>query len=427
LPDGATWLIEKPAKWNGTLVLYSHGMVAPGEDNPAVDAPDPITGKFLLDHGYALAGSSYATTGFAMQQALDDQAALVGVFRAQVAKPKATIAWGDSLGGAVTAGLLERHPELFDGGLSMCGVVAGGVGLMDSYLDTLFALRTLIAPEVTLVHLGDSLFDNIGILQTAVNAAQATPEGRAKIALAAAIGDFPGWAGADNPRPAPDDLDAQQAAQFQHMSEMAFFGLALGADIEEKLGGNPATNIAVDYAKLLKQSNSRDEVTALYQQAGLDLKDELETLNRAERIAADPAARAKFARISTFSGEIADPMLTLHTTGDQLAVVEQERAYADTVRDAGNKKLLRQAFVDRAVHCAFTPAERISALDALTERVRTGDWKHQTDADALQSRAIGLGPDLNVHIENDPTQPIHTDPAFAEFQPGKFLRPFDRH
>ena len=40
LPDGATWLIEKPANFNGTLVLYGHGMVAPGEDNPALDAPD---------------------------------------------------------------------------------------------------------------------------------------------------------------------------------------------------------------------------------------------------------------------------------------------------------------------------------------------------------------------------------------------------
>jgi len=287
LPDGATYLIEKPANWNGTLLLYSHGMVAPGEDNPAVDAPDPLTGNFLLDHGYALAGSSYATTGFAMQEALDDQADLLRLFGKQISKPKTTIAWGDSLGGAVTAGLLERNPELLDGGLSMCGVVAGGVGLMDSYLDTLFTLRTLLAPEVQLVHLGDSLFDNIGALQSAVEKAQATPEGRARIALAAAIGDFPGWAGADNPRPAPDDFATQQAAQFQHMTEMAFFGLALGADIDGKVGGNPATNIGVDYAKLLKRSNSQVEVTALYEQAGLNLKNDLTALGGAEEIRQD--------------------------------------------------------------------------------------------------------------------------------------------
>ncbi|MET0863044.1 MAG: prolyl oligopeptidase family serine peptidase, partial [Nakamurella sp.] len=220
LPDGATWKIEKPANWNGTLLLFSHPMRAPGEDNPAADSFDPITGKYLLEQGYALAGSSYATTGFAIREALQDQTDVVRIFRQQVAVPKATIAWGASLGGAVTAGLLERHPELFDGGLPMCGVVAGGVGLMDSYLDTLFALKTLIAPDVQLVNLGDTLFDQIGALQAAIEAAQGTREGRAKIALAAAIGDFPGWAHADNPRPAPGDIDTQQAAQFEHMMEI---------------------------------------------------------------------------------------------------------------------------------------------------------------------------------------------------------------
>lgn len=427
LPDGATWLIEKPATWNGTLVLYGHGMVAPGEDNPALDAPDPITGKFLLDHGYALAGSSYATTGFALEQALDDQADLVGVFRQQVAKPKTTIAWGTSLGGMVTAGLLERHPELFDGGLAMCGPLAGGVGLMDSYLDTLFALKTLIAPDVSLVHLGEGLFDQIGALQAAVEAAQSTEEGRARIALAAAIGDFPGWAHADNPRPAPDDLETQQQAQFEHMMEMAFFGLALGADIDGKVGGNPSTNVGVDYAKLLNRSNGHDEVLALYAKSGLNLKQDLKALAKADRIPADPAARTKLAQISNFTGEISDPMLTLHTAGDQQVVVEQETAYARTVRHAGNGGLLRQAFTERAFHCAFTPAEMLSALGALTDRVRTGAWKHVADPNTLQARAIALGPDVNVHVEDDPTQPIPTDPKFTELKPGPFLRPFDQN
>ena len=42
--DGATYLIEVPSNWNGTLVLYSHGYVVPGSSNPAVDVGDPITG-----------------------------------------------------------------------------------------------------------------------------------------------------------------------------------------------------------------------------------------------------------------------------------------------------------------------------------------------------------------------------------------------
>jgi hypothetical protein len=63
LADTATYCVEVPANWNGTLFLYSHGYVEPGAANPAMDVGDPITRFFMLSSGYALAGSSYATTG----------------------------------------------------------------------------------------------------------------------------------------------------------------------------------------------------------------------------------------------------------------------------------------------------------------------------------------------------------------------------
>ena len=43
LPDGATFLLEVPSPWNGTLLLYSHGYVIPGSPNPAHDVGDPAT------------------------------------------------------------------------------------------------------------------------------------------------------------------------------------------------------------------------------------------------------------------------------------------------------------------------------------------------------------------------------------------------
>jgi type 1 fimbria pilin len=209
------------------------------------------------------------------------------------------------------------------------------------------------------------------------------------------------------------------------MMEMAFFGLALGADIDGKFGGNPATNIGVDYSKLLHRSNSTDEVHALYEQAGSSLKNDLRSLKTADRIAADPAARAQLAQVSNFNGDISDPMLTLHTAGDNQVVVEHENAYAKTVRRAGNGSLLRQAFTDRAFHCAFTPAEMLSALGTLTDRVQTGAWKSTNDPNTLQARAIALGPDLNVHVDDD--QPIPTEPKFTDFRPGPFPRPFPKN
>ena len=128
LVDGATYKIEVPADWNGTLLLYSHGYVTPGSPNPAQDVGDPLTGQWLLDHGYALAGSSYATTGWAIQQAIPDQISTLDTFSTLVGKPTRTIAWGHSLGGMVTAGLLQDHPDRFTAAMPMCGVLAGGVG-----------------------------------------------------------------------------------------------------------------------------------------------------------------------------------------------------------------------------------------------------------------------------------------------------------
>src|SRR5579859_1738158 len=100
LADGATYLLQCPAgAWNGTLYLYSHGYVTPGSANPAQDAGDPVTAAWMLSHGYALAGSSYASTGWALQQALPDQVSTIGVFDRTYRTPSRTIAWGHSLGG----------------------------------------------------------------------------------------------------------------------------------------------------------------------------------------------------------------------------------------------------------------------------------------------------------------------------------------
>ena len=88
LADGATYEIQCPAgTWNGTLFLYSHGYVVPGTSNPATDVGDPVTGTWMLSHGYALAGSSYATTGWAIQQALPDQINTLNRFASTYGKP----------------------------------------------------------------------------------------------------------------------------------------------------------------------------------------------------------------------------------------------------------------------------------------------------------------------------------------------------
>src|SRR5712692_9050389 len=210
LPDKATYEIQCPAgAWNGTLFLYSHGYVTPGSPNPAHDVGDPVTGAWLLSHGFALAGSSYATTGWAIQQALPDQIATLDVFDATYGTPKTTVAWGHSLGGIITAGLLQDYPNRFDAALPMCGVLSGGVATWNTALDAEFAFQQLIDPSVQVVNITNPLA-NLQGAEAAAAAAQATPQGRARLALVAALGDTPGWFTPLSPEPAATDYTGQE-------------------------------------------------------------------------------------------------------------------------------------------------------------------------------------------------------------------------
>jgi hypothetical protein len=80
-------------------------------------AQDRMTASWLLSQGFALAGSSYAATGWAIQQALPDQIATKQAFSADFGAPRQTVAWGASLGGMVTAGLIQDFP-------GQCGAAA---------------------------------------------------------------------------------------------------------------------------------------------------------------------------------------------------------------------------------------------------------------------------------------------------------------
>jgi len=430
LDDGATYLMEVPANWNGTLFLYSHGYVVPGTKNPARDLGDPITRLFMLSSGYALAGSSYATTGWAIHEALPDQIAVLDLFKKMLGHPKRTIAWGHSLGGIITAGLIQRNPDRFDAALPMCGVLSGGVATWNTGLDAAFAFQTLLAPGAGLqvVNIADPP-SNLALAEEVLGEAQATPQGRARIALVGALGDLPGWFLPLSPEPASDDFTSQEANQFTWDQQVDFpFAFAFRAELEARAGGNVSWNTGVDYRKQLEHSIGRDEVRALYQQAGLDLDADLDTLNDTARISADPEAVHYLERNIIFDGKIHIPVLTLHTKGDGLVVVQNESAYKQVVDEAGNEEFLRRTFVHRAGHCAFTPAETIAAVQNLINRLDTGRW-HDVDATDLNNAAAAQGSFFNVFVILDANDNIvalpPTPPAYIEFDPSPYLRPFD--
>lgn len=214
LPDGATWIADVPGNWNGAVVLYSHGFT-PGPDNPARNAPDATTASALLARGYALAGSSYAQAGWALGTAVTDQLDTLSALTAEIGPPREVIAFGQSMGGLVSALLAERAGNRIAGALSTCGLVGGALNLNNFQLDGTYAMAVLLLPGQQIQLTG---FTTIGqanatttALVDALRQAQQTPAGQARIALAAALMNSPTWYSGD---PSTDPV-AQEQAQFQ--------------------------------------------------------------------------------------------------------------------------------------------------------------------------------------------------------------------
>jgi len=417
----AAYRIEVPSGWNGTLFLYSHGYVAPGGDRVAVAAPGVDATAWLLSHHFAIAGSSYSSTGWALEDAFKDQVALLDYFDKHVGKPARVIAWGHSLGGIVTAGLIQQYPDRFTAAMPMCGVLAGGIATWNAELDAAYAFRTLLAPasNLQLVHIIDPAA-NLQLALDLFTQAAATEAGRARIALVAALIDLPGWFDPRLPEPAAGDYVAQAAAQASWESRVDFtFAFRYRAELEERAGGNPSWNTGVDYAHLLSVSPDREEVSALYSAAGLDLQSDLRTLDGGVRVKADPAAARYLDRYISLDGNLHIPVLTMHTTGDGLVIPPNESAYADAVGAAGQSGMLRQVFVHRAGHCTFTPAETIAAVQVMLKRLDTGRWDDGAlKPAALNASAASQDKSLNTFFG------AAAPPAFIDFNPAPYPRPF---
>lgn len=415
LSTGSRYVVDVPADWNGKLLLNSLGYIGGPPGGEATSGPGGAARTWLLEQGYAMASMKPTTNGWAVEDFLEEQPE---VYEKAVEilgqEPVATIAWGSSMGGLISAALAERHPEIIDGALPMCASVAGGVGMLNSGLDGAFVFKTLLAPEndtIELVNLTNESASTAAA-RSVLDAAQATPEGRARVAFAAAVANIPGWSQSGQPRPADDDYVAQQA---QQASQVMFSIFSPRTPLEARAGGNFSWNTGVDYSEQLTKSGMRHQVEALYEMAGLDLDADLAALAAAPRITADASAVQYMLRNATPTGNISQPVLTLLESGDTAPVVTQAEAYADAVAAAGRSDLLRQAFVDRPGHCGYSAAETLAALDALVERIDSGSWP-DTSAAALDARAQAIqdgAPALNLGVAD-----------FADLDVNDFARPY---
>lgn len=411
---GAAYTIVMPKKWNGTLLIYSHGYrqaaAAPPDfapvDTKAEAAPSygdgsNVVGQALLDQGYAIAGSAYKTNGWAVADGVTADEDLHDFFVQHIATPNRTIVWGDSLGGLITEVLAEKHPEWVDGAVPLCGVLAGPNMNLDLALDVAYAIKTLIYPALKLdgySSYAEAVANWEAAAKAIVAAGKDTANGVPKIIMVASLVDAPGKT---------ETYDGSTiTSQVEAYAESALTALGYGTfgryDIEQRVGGNPSQNVGVDYSKRI--SASERALIELVSPGATDKM--LAELAAGQRISADPAARAKLAATGTPTGNIKMPTLTMHTEDDPLVLVQNEGVFASEVAASKSRTGdLVQLFTSPpatypqspgapygAGHCNFTEQSQLAVINLMNSWVQDGVYPGSAAIATSMGTASGYDP-----------------------------------
>lgn len=331
LPGGALSRICVPAVgWNGSLVVFAHGYVAFNEplgfQNLTLPDGTPIP-MLIQALGFAFATTSYRQNGLAILEGVEDVRELVAAFRATVGPPLRTYMTGVSEGGAVTALLAERSPDLFTGALATCGPIGSFRDqinyfgdfrvLFDYYFPHVFPGSAIAIPPPVIANWEREYVPRI------VSATAANPSATVELLTVAGV----------------PFVAAQPATIAQSVIGVLWYNVHATNDARAKLGGNPFGNRGRWY------SGSSNDV---------DLN------RRVHRFVASPVALAALAPYET-TGALAIPLVTLHTTGDEIIPFRHEVLYGAKAAPSG-----RGAFVpipvNRYGHCNFTTGEVLTAF-----------------------------------------------------------------
>jgi pimeloyl-ACP methyl ester carboxylesterase len=317
---GAPFRIEMPAAWNGELVVYAHGYdMADGKPFPFEGRVQTAIRDGFVSRGYAYLQSGYSKEGWAVEQGLLDTEALRRHFVEKHGAPKTTWVTGHSMGGLITALILEQQPEIYSGGLALCPVLAPAADFFESnFFDLFVAFDLLVGKKAGLAALADPkspLLDGKAVAAAllADPAAALVLESRFLIRSA----DLPGI--------------------------LAFYQ-PIWQELVARAGGIPI-----------------DNRNTLYAGFGDDV-----AFNRGVlRLAGEPAAEAYVKKFATPTGKLLDPLLVVHTTYDPIVPPTVASRYDLLATLAGNKELVRYKFVAAEGHCTISSDQTQRAFDLL--------------------------------------------------------------
>jgi pimeloyl-ACP methyl ester carboxylesterase len=332
-----------PGTWNNKLIVYAHGYVSPTrpagipEDQMILPGTNTTIDQLVNAQGYAFATSGYYTTGLAVQAGMTDLLDVVSIFTSLKGDPQQVLLAGVSHGALVTVLALEQHPDIFDGGLALCGPYGSFRGQVDYFGDfrVLFDVffPGLISGPATDVPA--ELLDTweTGYYSTTVQPVISDP------ANASLVDQLLAVAGA-----AFDSGNA--ASKIETIEEILWYNIFATNDALDKLGGQPFENQERQYA------GSADDL-ALNQNVA--------------RFSADQGALDAIATGYETSGKLTVPLVTMHTTGDPIVPYLQAVQYRGKTIAADNQALHVHIPVNAYGHCRFSALDVLGAFNQLIE------------------------------------------------------------
>ncbi|MFY9330287.1 MAG: hypothetical protein WAO41_01265 [Candidatus Nanopelagicales bacterium] len=418
--EGADYEILLPDTWNGTLLLYSHGYRGaepfPPTFDPIVTTPVPVPGwdegslelgESLLERGYALAGSAYASNGWAVEDGVAAAEQIYDFFSSNIATPKRVIVWGDSLGGLITTELAEKGLDWINGAVPLCGVMAGLVPNIGLAFDAAYSTQQLIYPEMKIVEFSsyeEAVANWEGAASRLIQAGRDQDlETIAKMFTIAAMVDAPDKTFSQDGA----DITSQVTGTIESLLTALAYGTVGRFDIEQRYGGNVSGNEGTDYALRLDDA----ERTLIDTIGGDGAANRFVTqLDNGPRTAANPTAQAAaLERGGNPNGAITVPMITMHTANDPLVIVENQTFFADRYRSAVANQTAQGDLIQLytvppatyspetgapygAGHCNFTPQSRIAVIELMEQWIQDGLYPGQNAIVAAMGSDSGYSP-----------------------------------
>ena len=340
--SGAEFCIEMPPEgnWNGALVIFAHGYVSAEEPIGIPWSQLYLGSDYMPDLvnqlGFAFATTSYSVNGLAVKEGIADVVDLVSIFKSLVPTPFSVPVFlvGASEGGLITTLAIENHPDVFTGGLAMCGPIGSFTGqvnywgdfrvVFDYFMDTPdFDILPGNADSIpaVLMNKWDTKFVPLIYETLAVN-----PLNTQQLM---------------NVTGAPFDLVFPNPTIGLSTEGILWYNVFATEDAIAKLGGRPFDNFDTVYAGSFDDGALNEGV---------------------KRFKAQPAALEEIANYYETSGVLQRRLVTMHTTDDPIVPYFHQELYEDKV--SGNQ-LFSPIMITRYGHCNFTAAEVLNAFSVL--------------------------------------------------------------